>query len=374
MPTVDLVATYINYVLNICLGLIGIGFVIGFHELGHFLFCKLFNVKTPSFSIGMGPRVLQKRIGETDFVLSAIPLGGYVEIAGAAEVGQGDQAEASRADERSFSAKPYYQKFFIMMGGILFNFIFAYAALSALFYIGVPEKHPFLMPYGATTVIEGFQESSPAASSGLQIHDRIIAVNGLDVVDNVPLLGRQLAQLPNQAVQLTIERENARQEVEVLLGTNPEIKEKSVGYLGARFVLPKSFTLLESIKKGIATTNALAMLVVRAIKNIFVKRDTSGVGGPLMLISQTVQGASKGFKIFLFLLAYISVNLALLNLIPLPIFDGGQLLFYTIEAVIGRKLPDSIREYIHVATWIILLILMAFLTIKDLWQITCSFW
>ena len=103
------------------LGLLGLGFLIGLHELGHFLFCKLFRVSTPSFSIGFGPRIFSKKIGETTFSLSAIPVGGYVEIAGMAEVAQGEQKEASRKDEYSFASKPYYQKVLIMSGGILFN-------------------------------------------------------------------------------------------------------------------------------------------------------------------------------------------------------------------------------------------------------------
>src|SRR5579872_2199524 len=89
---------------NICFfvaGLFGVGFIIGFHELGHFLFCKLFNIRTPSFSIGFGPKLISKKIGETEFSLSAIPLGGYVEIAGAAEVGQGEQKDAQATDEHS---------------------------------------------------------------------------------------------------------------------------------------------------------------------------------------------------------------------------------------------------------------------------------
>ena len=93
-------------ILFIPVGILGIGFLIGFHELGHFLFCKLFRVSTPSFSIGIGPRILKKKIGSTEFSLSAIPMGGYVEIAGAAEVGQGEQKEAYRDDEYSFARKP----------------------------------------------------------------------------------------------------------------------------------------------------------------------------------------------------------------------------------------------------------------------------
>ncbi len=92
-------------------GILGIGFLIGFHELGHFLFCKLFKIRTPSFSIGFGPRLLKKKIGDTEFALSAITLGGYVEIAGSAEIGQGDQKDAHANDPYSFNQKPLYQNY-----------------------------------------------------------------------------------------------------------------------------------------------------------------------------------------------------------------------------------------------------------------------
>ena len=120
-------------------GGLGFGFLVGFHELGHFLFCKLFGVKTPSFSIGFGPQLLKKKIGDTVFTLSAIPFGGYVEIAGSEEPGQGEQKESKSLAPDSFAVKPYYQKMLIIAGGILFNLIFAYAAVILVMAIGAPE-------------------------------------------------------------------------------------------------------------------------------------------------------------------------------------------------------------------------------------------
>ena len=116
----------------IILALFGLGFVIAFHELGHLLTAKLFNVLAPSFSIGFGPRIFQKKFGETTYALSAIPLGGYVELAGSAEMGQGEQTHAHDTSDRSFAAIPYWQKLLIMLGGIGFNIFFAYIAFSIL--------------------------------------------------------------------------------------------------------------------------------------------------------------------------------------------------------------------------------------------------
>ena len=103
------------------------------------------------------------------------------------------------------------------------------------------------------------------------------------------------------------------------------------------------------------------------------KRDTTGVGGPVMIIQQTAQGAAKGLKVFMLLLAIISINLAVLNLIPLPIFDGGQILIYGIEAIIGKSLPDKARLAINLTSWGLVMLLFVYITIKDIWRIIAQY-
>ena len=108
-------------------------------------------------------------------------------------------------------------------------------------------------------------------------------------------------------------------------------------------------------------------------KYICSKRDTSAVGGPVMIIQQTAQGAAKGFKVFLLFLAIISISLAVLNLIPLPIFDGGQILIYGIEALIGKSLPDKARLAINLTSWGLVMLLFVYITIKDIWRIIAQY-
>ena len=177
---ISFLVTYAQSALLIVIGLLGIGFIIGFHELGHFTFCKIFGISTPSFSIGMGPRIFKKKIGQTEFSLSAFPVGGYVEIAGNAEMGQGEQKEAYRNDKYSFANKPYYQKMLVMAGGILFNLIFAYFALTMLYFWGMP-KSPILYHYSASTTVDTVLPDTPAAKSSLAPSDTIISINNTPV-------------------------------------------------------------------------------------------------------------------------------------------------------------------------------------------------
>jgi regulator of sigma E protease len=345
-------------------GILGIGFLIGFHELGHFLFAKLFGVDTPSFSIGFGPTLIQKKLGGTQFRLAAIPLGGYVEIAGAAEVGQGEQKEASRRDSRSFAAKPYYQKMLILFGGILFNLMFAYLALILLFSVGVPQT-ALLYPLNANTTIKSIDPESVAQKFGLKPGDTIVNFNNIPLKGNAVRLLEEIQAMPECEIPVTIEREGQLQILNVKLAPEDKANRKRLGItLESKDFPPQSFS--ESVKAGISKTNQLIKLTVLGVISIFKRFSTEGMGGPVMIIDQISKGAQRGFKVWLLLLVLISINLAILNLVPLPVVDGGQILFYTIEALAGRPLPENVRMGIHYASWILLLALVIYLSIKDL--------
>lgn len=350
-------------------GLFGIGFLIGFHELGHFLFCKLFKIRTPSFSIGFGPRIFQKKIGETMFALSAIPLGGYVEIAGAAEIGQGDQKEANRTDQYSFAKKPYWKKLLVMSGGILFNLIFAYFAFALVFMMGLP-KSEIMYPLNAKPIIEQIAPHSAAETHNLQPGDEITAINHIPVKGDVSTLIDLIKPYANQQITLTIKRELENLELPITLNEKVVLGEH-IGSLGVTFTITETLGLpfLGAIKAGFDYANKTISNTLSAFKYIFTKRDISQMAGPVLLISATAKGAGKGLRIFMIFLAIISINLAILNLLPLPILDGGQALFYTIEALIGKPMPTRLKEYIHLGSWLLILILTLYLSYKDILRI-----
>ncbi len=353
--------------LYLGIALFGIGFLIGFHEFGHFIFCKLFGIKTPTFSIGFGPVIFKRRMWDTDFTLSALPLGGFVEIAGAAEVGQGEQKDAHSTEKDSFAIKPYYQKFLVMMGGITCNLLFAYVAFFILSLLGIP-KTP-LMPGQTKTTIESMQAEGSAAQAGLQIGDHITTINGASISNDLQKYAEAIQPLARTKATIGYVRDGVQQETIATIGEREEAKD--IGSLQCSFTMealaPRGF--VASIKQAICLTNDWIARTAKGIIGMFRKADIKNVGGPVVIISMLTQGATNSFKIFLILLAIISINLAILNLIPLPILDGGQLLFYTIEAIAGRPLPVKVREYIHIATWILFVGLILYLTVFDVARI-----
>jgi len=348
--------------LLLLIGLAGLTLLVVLHEFGHFLFCKLFNIRTPSFSIGFGPILVSKKIGHTVFKLCAIPLGGYVEMAGAAEVGQGEQLDALSIEEDSFVSKPYWQKLLVMFGGILANLLFAYTAFIIVCMAGFP-KQP--VPTIRTVIAD-----TAAARAGLQEKDTIVAVNNILIDNDVEKLVALYQPLAGKEIMVTVDRNGQRLDIP-LTPDEKVIAGKVLGSLGVEFdvieLQPQSF--IQAVKEGIAKTNKNIMATMSVFKILATKDGINNLVGPIGIISLASQGAAQGIKVLLLLLAIISINLAVLNFLPLPILDGGQILFYTIEALIGRPLSPRVREYIHIATWLMLLTLFVYLSTKDLARI-----
>lgn len=332
----------------IVLGITGIGFIIGFHELGHFLLCKLMKVDVPTFTIGMGPRLLSRRFGNTQFSLSLLPIGGYVEI-----------------KPESFSKKPYWKKLSVMLAGIIFNLVFAYTVFIALTLVGMPrEVVPLSERY--KPVVATILQGTPACRSALREGDRIITFNDTKTEGNIETLMKLIITGTNQSILLTVERAGHSTKVPVTLGART-VGTHTVGNLGITFqeIPPPRYSFATAIKKGITYTNLLIYRTLMGLKSLVFKRDTTGLGGPVMIMQQTVKFAGKGIKLFLTFLAALSIGLAMLNLIPLPIFDGGQVLLHSIEAIIRRDLPIKIKEIIFGISWIFLLLLTAYIAVRD---------
>ncbi len=361
MPVSKLLLAFSNNLVFTVIGILGIGFIIGFHELGHFVFCKIFNIQTPRFSIGFGPRLLSKKIGQTEFSLSAIPLGGYVEMATESEKGPNDPT--------LFSSKPYYQKLLVTCGGISFNLFFAYIVLCLIFMAGVPKTR-FLYPISTRPVISEINQNSAAERFGLHVGDRILAINGQPVGDSAVAIHKILKPLAGKKATLTIERKSTQENIDITMdGQN--IFGTIYGSMGAVYELEEKpgLPFFSAITQGIKLTNTYLTNTIKAYTHTLLKRDTKDLGGPIMIISETVKGAASGFSIFILFLAIISINLAVLNFIPLPILDGGQALLFTIEALIRKQLPERTKEIIFLICWAGMIALFVFLSAKDIWRL-----
>lgn len=340
---------------SIIIGIFGIGFVIAFHEFGHFIFGKLFGVHIPEFSIGFGPKLLSKKIGDTTFSLSLIPVGGYV----AAETG-----DPINPKPHTIEAKPYWQKMTIIGGGILFNLIFAYAVFFSLSIAGIPGN-PFLA-HESHHVVQMVEDGSAAHKAGLLKEDKIIKLNNTDVRKNLSALYKELSSLAHKEVSLTIERNNKEETFPITIGAR-EVKGKNRGSLGVKFgfepIPATSFFQAFGRAKDLLWT--LICSTCGGFKKAFDSRSTEGFGGPLMMISLSAQTAAHSFSLFFLFLAFMSVSLAVLNVLPLPILDGGQALMYSIEAARGKTLNETIKERIHLICWFVMITLFLYLTFKD---------
>jgi regulator of sigma E protease len=352
--------------------LIGFGLLITIHECGHFLFCKLFGIHTPTFSIGMGPTIFQKQFSNTNFRLAMIPIGGYVEIAGMAEVGQGEQAHAHDIGPHSFRNKPYWQRFLVLSGGVLFNLLFAYGVFSALYVVGMPIKKEVRL------VVSKARSENKEFGNRLHVGDVLVGINDTVLVKDPKKMFPQMQKASQAFVekkedQLILHVKRGDEDLNIRINAEQDGNNLARGIIGgASFGIDtlkvgyEKYPFFQAIRKGVQTTHHWIAKFVESIKSLAVKRNLSGFGGPVMIISQSFKLAKQGLMWLLVFLAIISINLAIINLLPIGALDGGQLLFETIEAIIRRRIPEVIRFSINLASWILIMGLILFLSYQDI--------
>ena len=361
-------------VLPLILAMFGFGFLIAFHELGHFLMCKIFGIHTPTFSIGFGPAIIATKIGDTNFRLAPIPLGGYCEIAGFHEPGQGDQQHAEDTSDRAFCSKPYWQKFLVLMGGIIFNMFFAYAVFTSFYFFGTPQEN-------ASIMVQEVEKDSAAERAGLLKKDIIVGVNNHFFDKNPKTTAEEMSSIllpeimshPDETITLKIIREGNPLELPVLLG-HKDAAGKNVGSLGSLFSLMIElkdgeyirFGFIESIKKGIGRAHSYVWQIFGFLKSMVTQRSLKGAGGPIMMLSTSFNMAQQSIRLLLIFLAIISINLAVLNVLPLGALDGGQLLIVTVESITRRRVPEQVKIGILITFWVLFIILTLVLSYRDI--------
>lgn len=340
--------------MSLIYAIILFGFLIFIHEFGHFLAAKLSGVRVLKFSIGFGPKIISKRIGETEYLLSAVPLGGYVKM-------YGEEAGEVIDEKRSFKHQPVYKKIFIVFAGPLFNIIGAIALFWIIFVHGVPVLKP---------VIGEVIPDSVASKAGLQKGDKIIEIEGQKIT-NWFEMAQFIQQNPNKLLKFKIERKSEIIEIEI----TPQAKEAKnlfgekivVGQIGIKpddkAVFIKKEDPITALNKSVEKCYEIVKLTYLTIVKIFQRVvSTDVIGGPILIFQTAGKTAEQGLVSFLSFAAIISINLGVLNLLPIPVLDGGHILFFLIEAVRRKPLSEkfiAVSQKIGIA-FLIALMMLAF--------------
>ena len=346
-----------------------LGPLVFLHELGHYLAGRWFGVKAEEFSIGFGREIagITDKRG-TRWKFGWLPLGGYVRFAG--DMNPASQASpewlALPAAERSqtFQAKPLWQRAIIVLAGPVANFIVAIVILGA-----------FAFAYGqnATPSVVGSVDPGTAAeAAGLQPGDRITALGGRSVDTFVDIA--KYAQLrPGEAVDIAVERNGKALTLDAVIGVHTERDRFGnvfkTGVLGVRNAAPvlKRVGLIEAPLVGIRQTGDIIQMTLDGLGQILTgRRPISELGGPLKIAKVSGERLAMGPVEFVFLLALISINLGFINLLPVPMLDGGHLLFYAVEAVRRRPVEPQVMEWAFRGGLIAILALMLLVTFNDL--------
>lgn len=344
------------------------------HEFGHFIVAKKSGMRVDEFSFGFPPKIYGKKIGETTYNFNSLPFGGYVKI-----FGQGGNEEVIKEEDkgRSFIDKPRYIRALVLVAGVVMNFLVAWLLLSVGYMSGLPSSVS-TAPSGAVVqnqalTITNVAKASPAEIAGLKTGDKILLLT----------VGKNYTETPSaEAVQHFI-RKHGEVSITLKYQRGPDVKEIQVmpvrnTPLGAPAIgiamdmigtlkLPVHKALWEGLKLTTDLTVGTAVGFYRLISQaVLGNGDISAMTGPVGIVGVVGDAAQFGFIYLLSFTALISINLAVLNLIPFPALDGGQLLFLLIEKIKGSAIKPQIANIINIVGFGLLMILMVAITYQDI--------
>lgn len=388
--------------MSIIIAIIVLGILVIVHEFGHFLFAKLFKVGVLEFSVGFGKKIFRIKKGETWYSLRAIPLGGFVSMAGEdpyvvyeknndnkdkVEAGNEESTIPDFYDEESkkllndesrwFLNKPVWKKFLIVLAGPLFNIIFAFLVgmfVVAFWGVEVPANVPVI-----GEVMPGY----PAEKAGIKANDKIISING-----NTPTTWTDVADMIASSkggkVDVVVERKDKEETItqnlslaaiedssEIRAITNSdddEAKRLKIGITPTFDTQKVSWKLvpLYSLSRLIGIT----VMTYRGFKGMILGHiSAKHIGGPIEIVNVTAKMSKKGIDKLLDLMIFISMSLAIMNLLPIPILDGGHLMFFIIEFIIRRPVPLKVQAFAGQLGMFILFSLMIFATGNDIFRL-----
>ena len=326
------------------------GILVTVHEFGHFITAKLTGMKVEEFSIGFGPNVYQQQEGETLYSLRMLPLGGYNKIAGM-------DPDDPEDPERGFNSKPVSSRMLVILAGSLMNIllpVLIFFGLFLAFGMDVPENKPVL-----GQIIEGY----PAEQSGLKEGDRILSINGKPVHEWLDIR-KNIADSGMQPIPFEIQRDTEKLTITVTPGVNPETGKPFIGVVSS--LKNVRLTPVQAVVASVTATKNIIKNMYASLYHMVTGKTKAEFSGPVGVAKMAGEVAHKGFDRLMQFTAMLSLNLAIINLLPLPALDGGHFLILLIEAVTGHKLGKTAMQNIQKVGVAMILALTIFATFKDL--------
>lgn len=335
-----------------------LGVTVMIHEFGHYIFAKRAGIYVYEFSIGMGPRIFhwKRRNDETVYAIRLFPIGGFVSMAG-----EDIEADASIPADKQMCNKTWVQRFLTIIAGVLFNFLLAIILLFVVALIhGTPETKPY---------IDTLESEYPIVETGIVSGDLITGINGKKI-DSMDRLLLELQIHNGETLAITVKHKNGEKEI---VSVKPILIEED-GVKSYRY----GFTLDSTTKKGpisaiqyaFSKTGSLLEQMAYIIGYLVTgKLSLDNLAGPVGIFNIVGETARTGFLNLLYLIAYLCINVGFINLIPLPAFDGGRLLFLIIEKIKGSRVSPKIENMVHSVGFMLLMILMVFITYHDIVRI-----
>lgn len=352
-------------IINVIVFFLILGVIVLIHELGHFLTAKLFGVYCAEFSIGMGPKLFSKKKGETEYQIRALPIGGYVAMAGEADQ-EDNEIMKDVPYERTLKGIKTWKKCVIMLAGVFMNFVLALVLL-----IGI---YSFVEVQTNTSEIGSVVKNKGAALAGIEAGDVInkITINNEEHIiasfsDIQEVLDNENLQLDTDTVTMKVglTRNKHYLEKEVTAKYNNETKSYVMGITAAT----RQLTFAEAIRQGINQFIEYALLIFTTLGKLItdMTHTVSQLSGPVGIYTVTAQVTQTGsISTLLSLTALLSTNIGMFNLLPIPGLDGSQVLFALIEKVIRREIPTRIKYALQMAGLILVFGLMIFVTVNDI--------
>lgn len=344
-----------------------LGVLVFFHEFGHFIMARLFGVGVEKFSLGFGPRLFGKKAGITDYRVSAIPLGGYVKM-----IGEEPDSEVAPEDiPVSFTHKHVFKRIIIVAAGPFFNFILAVIIFFVLFLI----SGTFILKPVVGTV----EQNSPAAKAGMVKGDLLESIDGTPIA-SWEEMAEIISGSNGKRLLVSVIRDGAVLKLDILpeLKTvknifGEDIKRYAMGIASAGDFYTKKLNPFQALFESIRQTYRITYLtIVSIVKLVQGTVSAKTLGGPIMIAEMAGQQARQGIANLAFFTALLSINLAVLNFLPIPVLDGGHLLFFFIEAVIGKPVNTKLREIAQQVGIFVLVALMIYVFYNDITRIFFS--